>query len=118
MQAQADRLQRTHSLTQLEKHTNEVAEICRTLDALEDALKELLTRKSDDHLKRAEPLFANKKKTYEMLNAKIYERECIKDEKIEYIKKIRDYLAQLKITREKRIKELYELFNVDGEHDS
>lgn len=98
----------------MEKQTNEVAEICRTLDALEDALKELLTRKSDDHLKRAEPLFTNKKKTYDMLNAKIYERERIKDEKIEYIKKIRDYLAQLKITREKRIKEIYELFNVDS----
>ena len=41
---------------------------------------------------------------------KISERERIKDEKIDYIKKIRDYLAQLKITREKRIKDLYELF--------
>lgn len=95
-----------------------MAEICRSLDSLEEGLKELLVRKTDDQFKRAEPLFASKKRTYEVLNSKIYERERIKDDKIEYIKKIRDYLAQLKIIRERRVRELYELFGVDEEYDS
>ena len=76
-----------------------MAEICRSLDSIEDTLKELLMKKSEDHLKKAEPLFMNKKKTYDLLTSKIYERERIKDEKIEYIKKIREYLEQLKNVR-------------------
>jgi hypothetical protein len=47
----------------LEKQTVEVANICKSLDAIEDTLKEVVLKKSQDHIKKAEPLFINKKKT-------------------------------------------------------
>ena len=73
----------------LEKQTVEVANICKSLDAIEDTLKEVVHRKSEDHMKKAQPLFINKKKTEEMLSVKVAEKERIKDEKIDYIKNIK-----------------------------
>jgi len=50
-----------------------------------------------------EPLFKSKKKNYDALNGKVKERERIKDVKVEYIKRIKDALGQLKLIRENRL---------------
>ena len=47
----------------LEKQTVEVTNICTSLDVIEDTLKEVVHRKSEDQMRKAEPLFINKKKT-------------------------------------------------------
>ena len=47
----------------LEKQTVEVTNICKSLDVIEDTLKEVVHRKSEDQMRKAEPLFINKKKT-------------------------------------------------------
>ena len=44
---------------------------------------------------------------------RVAEKERIKDEKIEYIKSIKDSLMQLKDIRDRRIEELYHLFGID-----
>jgi hypothetical protein len=50
------------------------------------------SRNSIDHVERVEPLFDAKKKKYEVLNRKIKTLDYCKDNKIEFIKKIRKVL--------------------------
>ena len=47
----------------LEIQSVDVANICKSLDSIEDTLKEVVLKKSEDQMKKAEPLFINKKKT-------------------------------------------------------
>ena len=52
--------------------------------------------KTPEHVAKVEPLFNSKKKNYDILNRKIKEREISKDKKIDYIKRIRNILEELK----------------------
>lgn len=61
-----------------------------------------------------EPLFNSKKKNYDVLNRKIKERECSKDKKIEYIKRIKNILEELKRTREERLTEIAQFFGIEN----
>ena len=63
---------------------------------------------------KVEPLFNSKKKNYEILNRKIKEREISKDKKIDYIKRIRNILEELKRTREERLLEIAHFFGIDN----
>ena len=45
---------------ELENDNNEIYEICRQLDTIDDNIRDLLITKVDDNVLRAEPLFANK----------------------------------------------------------
>ena len=63
---------------------------------------------------KVEPLFNSKKKNYEILNRKIKEREISKDKKIDYIKRIRNILEELKRTREERLLEIAQFFGIDN----
>jgi len=42
---------------QLEKSNSEIQEICKKLDFVEDGIRDLLLLKTDDNVRRAEPLF-------------------------------------------------------------
>lgn len=88
---------------QLEKENVEVVDICRDLDRIEDTLKSFVGAKSQEHVSKVEPLFNSKKKNYEILNRKIKEKEISKDKKIEFIKRIKYILEELKRTREERL---------------
>ena len=57
-------------------------------------------------MQKVEPLFNSKKKNYDVLNKKIKEREISKDKKIDYIKRIKNILDELKRTREERLGEI------------
>lgn len=46
----------------LEKFNNDIYEICRTLDYIEENIKNLLNNKTEDHIRQAEPLFEQKKR--------------------------------------------------------
>lgn len=46
-------------------------EISRNLDQVEDNIRDLLLQKNDEYVTKAEPLFAQKQKFYDILNAKI-----------------------------------------------
>jgi hypothetical protein len=70
--------------------------------------------KSPDHVQKVEPLFNSKKKNYDVLNRKIKERECSKDKKIEYIKRIKNILEELKRTREERLTEIAQFFGIEN----
>lgn len=70
--------------------------------------------KSPDHVQKVEPLFTSKKKNYDVLNRKIKERECSKDKKIEYIKRIKNILEELKRTREERLEEIAQFFGIEN----
>ncbi len=69
--------------------------------------------KSPDHVQKVEPLFNSKKKNYDVLNRKIKERECSKDKKIEYIKRIKNILEELKRTREERLTEIAHFLGIE-----
>lgn len=101
----------------LEAQSMEVANICKALDTIEDSLKEVVLKKSEDQMRKAEPLFISKKKSEEILLTKVAQKERIKDEKIEHIKSIKSSLMHLKEIRDKRIEELYEMFGVEGGPD-
>jgi len=62
-------------------------------------LKSFVGAKSPEHVSKVEPLFNSKKKNYDVLNKKIKERETSKDKKIDYIKRIKNILEELKRTR-------------------
>lgn len=64
-------------------------------------------------MKKAEPLFISKKKTEEILSAKVAQKQRIKDQKIEHIKSIKSSLMQLKQIRDQRIEELYHMFGIE-----
>lgn len=64
-----------------------------------------------------EPLFKSKKKNYDALNGKVKERERIKDVKVEYIKRIKDALGQLKLIRENRLNEINQFFGFENVWD-
>lgn len=66
-------------------------------------MKSFVGAKSADHVQKVEPLFNAKKKNYDVLNRKVKEREVSKDKKIEYIKRIKTILQELKRTREERL---------------
>jgi flagellin-specific chaperone FliS len=70
--------------------------------------------KSPDHVQKVEPLFNSKKKNYDVLNKKIKEREISKDKKIEYIKRIKNILEELKRTREERLGEIAQFFGIEN----
>jgi hypothetical protein len=56
----------------LEKENNDVNEICKNLDHIEDSLKAIAgVNKGEDNLDRVEPLFKSKKKSYDSLNNKL-----------------------------------------------
>lgn len=80
-----------------------MVDICRDLDRIEDTLKSFVGAKSQEHVSKVEPLFNSKKKNYEILNRKIKEKEISKDKKIEFIKRIKYILEELKRTREERL---------------
>ena len=63
----------------LESQSADVANICKSLDSIEDTLKEVVLKKSEDQMKKAEPLFINKKKTEEILSSKVAQKQRIKD---------------------------------------
>lgn len=89
-------------------------EICKELDRIEDTLKSFVGTKSPEHMAKVEPLFHSKKKNYEVLNRQIREREVSKDKKIEYIKRIKNILEELKWTREERLSEIASFFGIDN----
>lgn len=45
---------------ELEKDNTEIREICHQLDSIDESIRDLLISKREDHVQRAEPLFANK----------------------------------------------------------
>ena len=63
---------------------------------------------------KVEPLFNSKKKNYDVLNRKIKDREVSKDKKIEFIKRIKCILEELKRTREERLEEIAIFFGIDN----
>lgn len=44
-------------MQKLEKSNEEIQEISKTLDHVEEGIRELMASKSEEHIKRAEPLF-------------------------------------------------------------
>lgn len=70
--------------------------------------------KSPEHVAKVEPLFNSKKKNYDILNRRIKEREVSKDKKIEFIKRIKNILEELKRTREERLMEIASFFGIDN----
>ena len=102
---------------QLEKENGEVMEICLELDQVESKLKSFVGAKTPDHVQKVEPLFNAKKLKYDSLNRKIKEREASKDKKIEYIRRIKRILDELKHTREERSLEIAEFFGVENVND-
>lgn len=68
-------------------------------------------------MEQVEPLFKSKKKNYDALHLKVNDREKIKDMKIEYIKRIRDALNHLKMTRENRLNEIAQFFGMESVWD-
>lgn len=77
-------------------------------------MKSFVGAKSPDHVSKVEPLFNSKKKNYDVLNKKIKERETSKDKKIEYIKRIKNILEELKRTREERLSEIAHFFGLEN----
>lgn len=65
-------------------------------------------------MQKVEPLFNSKKKNYDVLNKKIKEREISKDKKIDYIKRIKNILDELKRTREERLGEIAQFFGIEN----
>lgn len=74
-------------------------DICRTLDQIEDNIRLLLVNKTDDSVKKAEPLFLQKQQQQEVLKQHMLQRTRVKDEKIQLIGRIIDYLQQLQNLR-------------------
>lgn len=64
-----------------------------------------------------EPLFKEKNRNYEALSQKAKQRERVKDQKVEFIKRIKDALAQLKMIRENRLHEISAFFGFDNVWD-
>ena len=73
------------------------------MDNIEEDIRDLLTAKDEEHLKRAEPLFVHKKKCHDMLTNQLQHRDKVKDEKITLVKRIIDYLDELRELRELRL---------------
>ena len=90
-----------------------MVDICRDLDKIEDTLKSFVGAKSQEHVTKIESLFNSKKKSYDVLNRRIKEREVSKDNKIEFIKRIKYILEELKRTREERLEEIAIFFGIN-----
>ncbi|CAK60770.1 unnamed protein product (macronuclear) [Paramecium tetraurelia] len=95
---------------ELEKDNNEIYEICRQLDTIDDNIRDLLITKVDDNVQRAEPLFANKQRQQSILNGKLNQRNKLKDEKMNLIYKIIEELQRLRGLRQERINKLNIVF--------
>ncbi|CAD8195885.1 unnamed protein product [Paramecium octaurelia] len=95
---------------ELEKDNNEIYEICRQLDTIDDSIRDLLITKVDDNVQRAEPLFANKQRQQSILNGKLNQRNKLKDEKMNLIYKIIEELQRLRGLRQERINKLNVVF--------
>ncbi|CAD8179107.1 unnamed protein product [Paramecium pentaurelia] len=95
---------------ELEKDNNEIYEICRQLDTIDDSIRDLLITKVDDNVQRAEPLFANKQRQQSILNGKLNQRNKLKDEKMNLIYKIIEELQRLRGLRQERINKLNIVF--------
>ncbi|CAK58176.1 unnamed protein product (macronuclear) [Paramecium tetraurelia] len=95
---------------ELEKDNNEIYEICRQLDTIDDSIRDLLITKVDDNVQRAEPLFANKQRQQSILNGKLNQRLKLKDEKMNLIYKIIEELQRLRGLRQERINKLNVVF--------
>lgn len=95
---------------ELEKDNAEIHEICRQLDQVDESIKDILVSKSDSHVSRAEPLFANKQKQQAILNGKLNQRNKLKDEKMNLIYKIIEELLKLRGFREERLNKLNVVF--------
>ncbi|CAD8200004.1 unnamed protein product [Paramecium pentaurelia] len=95
---------------ELEKDNNEIYEICRQLDSIDDNIRDLLITKVDDNVQRAEPLFANKQRQQSILNGKLNQRNKLKDEKMNLIYKIIEELQRLRGLRQERINKLNIVF--------
>ncbi|CAD8121779.1 unnamed protein product [Paramecium sonneborni] len=100
---------------ELEKDNNEIYEICRQLDTIDDNIRDLLITKVDDNVQRAEPLFANKQRQQSILNGKLNQRNKLKDEKMNLIYKIIEELQRLRGLRQERINKLNIVF---GDEDN
>ncbi|CAD8202460.1 unnamed protein product [Paramecium octaurelia] len=99
-----------HFDNELEKDNNEIYEICRQLDTIDDNIRDLLITKVDDNVQRAEPLFANKQRQQSILNGKLNQRNKLKDEKMNLIYKIIEELQRLRGLRQERINKLNIVF--------
>lgn len=86
----------------IDRIVNEEFETCTTIDEIEEQIREILRKKEEDHIRRAEPYSVNKSKLLEVLQSKQLEREKVKDDKREIIKKILALLDELKRLRESR----------------
>ncbi|KRX02927.1 hypothetical protein PPERSA_13181 [Pseudocohnilembus persalinus] len=103
---------------ELEVSHKEIHENCRSLDQIEDSIRDLLVTKKEDHVKRAEPLFNQKQKQLEMLKDQTGNRNKIKDEKIQLIHKIIDMLSNLQNLRDQRLSDLSNVFGIDENAES
>lgn len=103
---------------ELENQYKQVQDICRTLDQIEDNIRLLLVNKTDDSVKKAEPLFLQKQQQQEVLKQHMLQRTRVKDEKIQLIGRIIDYLQQLQNLRSERLKDLIMIFGIDDKAES
>ncbi|KAL4446655.1 hypothetical protein ABPG74_005593 [Tetrahymena malaccensis] len=104
--------------SELEKSNIEIQEVCKKLDTIEDNIRDLLLQKSEDHVKRAEPLFQHKQNQHNLLKQLLVQRNKIKDEKIQVIYAIIKLLSELKALRSERLGDLNGVFGIDDVDDS
>ena len=107
-------IKRLKTLDQNIEHLGgEFFNIGRSIDDNDEQIREILSRRQENNIKKAEPFSQEKHKLQDGLRVKYQEREKIKEEKMDVVRKILTLLESLRHHRETRMKNLFQVEDAD-----